>query len=308
MFNQNITAEYVAELMEHLYRHHLSIEVLSGGVNMRVFKASFGEKLEDRVIKFAGDGDWKPWAVLDEQVVMRTLREEGISEVPEIEFTQEAVGWSSPPFLVMRCIQPGLNIETDIGPNHPDAERIWRSAGALRAKLADVDWQCTTRTLTPRQAAEQLLRFVGWDEQALDRLPEFRGVFADLLDAVKTLARAQGQSFGQKDGCEMLTDGDSLALVDFSGFVGAHRRLRELGMINGRLRWRDQTDPRAAQWHEQGFFAGQPITSEMRQELTVWEIYSLVSNAGWLTQTGRLVERDSQLDFARQRLEIERPV
>ena len=130
-----------------------------------------------------------------------------------------------------------------------------------------------------------------------------------MLEAVKSLACAEGQSFGQKDYCEVLTSGDDgLALVDFSGFVGAHRRLREVGLINGGLRWRHGDDPRPALWHEQGFFAGQPITREMRQELTIWEIYTLVSNVGWLTQTGRLAERDSQLAFAKQRLEAERPV
>jgi hypothetical protein len=196
-----------------------------------------------------------------------------------------------------------------VGPDYPNAEMAWRQAGALRRRLSAVDWQRIPRARTPREAAEQIVRFLDGDIEVLDRLLEYRGVFDALLAAVRGLALAEGDAFGQGDPAEILTCDDSgLALVDFSGFVGAHRRLRELGSINGVLRWRYAGDSRVVAWHEEGFFAGEVITHEMRQELTVWEIYALVSNAGWLTTIGRQDLRDRQLAFAHQRLEQERPV
>ncbi len=306
---QEINESFVVDIMERLYSRRPRVKRLGGGVNMHVYAVSFGDETEDKVIKLAGEGGWKPWAVLDEEAVMRALRRTGISEVPEIEYTQEDLGWSTVPFFVTRRVQPGLQIETGLGPDDRDAERIWRQAGGLRARLGQVDWQCTTRTLTPRQAAEQILRFATGVEEALDQLPSYQGVFDRLLGTVKALATAQGEHFGQGDPAEILTAGDNnLALVDFSGFGGAHRRLRELGLLNGQLRWLYGGDPRIVTWHEQGFFGGEAVTAEMRQELTVWELYSLVSGVGWMTQVGWIAERDSQLAFAHAWLQATQPV
>lgn len=280
----------------------ITVTPTGDGVNMLVYAARFDGELGDKVIKMAGADDWKPWAVLDEQAVMRALRDEGLHEVPEIEKTQEDVAWRVRPFLTMRRFEPGTNIESGIGPDHPDAERIWRAAGALRARLGRVDWQCTTRSLTPRQARAQIHRFLNWDKQALDALPEWRGVFDAVLDAARAYADLSGEHFGQMDEAEILLDGQQLALVDFSGFVGAHRRLREIGSINGRLRWRYRGDPRIPAWQEAGFFGDEPVTPEMRRELTVYELSELASGAGWLAAAGRAAERDSRLSFARSRL------
>jgi hypothetical protein len=306
---QEITESTVIEIIERLYSQRPKLERLSGGVNMPVYAFRFKNEAEERVIKLPGPAQWKPWALLDEQAAMRALREQGIVEVPAIECSQDDLGWTTIPFLVTRRIRPGVQIETQLGPDDPDAERIWRQAGALRARFGQVDWQCTTRTLTPRQAAEQLLRFIKSTEPTLDRLPAYRGVFTALLAAVKELALAQGEFFGQGDAAEILTCQEyGLALVDFSGFVGAHRRLREVGMINGRLRFQYNGDPRLVTWHEQGFFAGERVTPEMRQELTIWELYSLVIDAGWLTDLGRHEECERQLAFAQQYLMQAQPV
>ena len=97
-------------------------------------------------------------------------------------------------------------------------------------------------------------------------------------------------------------------MVDFSGFVGAHRRLREIGMINGRLRFQYNGDPRLPKWHEQGFFAGEAITPAMRQELTLWELYALVMDVGWLTELGHQAEAENKLAFAQQYLRQTQPV
>lgn len=280
----------------------ITVELIGDGVNMRVYAAHFAGGLPDKVLKMAGDGDWKPWAVLDEQAVMRALRDEGVVEVPEIEMSQEDVDWSVRPFFTIKRFDPGTNIESGVGPDYPNAERIWRSAGALRARLGRVDWQCTTRSLTPRQARAQIHRFLNWDKQALDALPAWRGVFDSLLDAARAYADLGGEHFGQMDEAEILLDGEQLALVDFSGFAGAHRRLREIGSINGRLRWRYGGDRRIPAWQEAGFFGDEPVTPAMRRELTVYELSELASGAGWLADTGRTAERDSRLTFARTRL------
>lgn len=79
-------------------------------------------------------------------------------------------------------------------------------------------------------------------------------------------------------------------------------------MINGRLRFRYGGDPRLPMWQEQGFFDGESISPEMRQELTIWEIYSLVSNAGWLTDLGRDDECRQQLAFAQTQWAQEKPI
>ncbi len=280
----------------------LAVEPIGDGVNMLVSAAQFGSELGDKVLKMAGEGDWKPWAVLDEQVVMRALRDEGMHEVPQIERTQEDVDWRERPFFTMRRVEPGANIESGVGPDYPNAERIWRAAGALRARLGRVDWQCTTRSLRPRQARAQIHRFLNWDKQALDALPEWRGVFDSLFDAARAYAELGGEHFGQMDEAEILLDGQQLALVDFSGFVGAHRRLREIGSINGRLRWRYGGDPRIPSWQEAGFFGDEPVTPEMRRELTVYELSELASGAGWLAAAGRTTEHDCRMSFARTRL------
>lgn len=304
-----VTDTTILEIAERLYNRRPHVERLSGGVNMHVYALGFGDPAQDRVIKVAGTDRWQPWAVLDEIAAMRALRGQGIHEVPEIEKTHEDLGWTTLPFLVTRHIRPGIMIENELRPDAPDAERIWRKAGALRARLGQVDWQCTTRTLTPRQAAEQIVRFVGYGRQTLAEMPDYVGVFDGLFDAVVELASAEGHHFGQGDSSEILTDGDDgLALVDFSGFVGAHRRLRELGLINGRVRFRYGGDPRVPTWHEEGFFAGEAVTPEMRQELTIWEIYSLVADAGWLTNLGRVDECRRQLEFAQARLEQAKPM
>ncbi len=297
----------VRALVAKLYgRSPVSVERIGDGVNMLVYAAQFGGELGNKVIKMAGEGDWKPWAVLDEQAVMRALRDEGVYEVPEIEKTQEDVDWRDRPFFTMRQFEPGTNIETGVGPDDPNAERIWRAAGALRAKLGRVDWQCTTRSLTPRQARAQIHRFLNWDKQALDALPDYHGVFDAVIDDARAYADLGGENFGQMDEAEILLDGQTLALVDFSGFVGAHRRLREIGSINGRLRWRYGGDPRIPAWQEAGFFGDEPVTPEMRRELTVYELSELASGAGWLADAGRKAERDSRLTFARKGLaEIE---
>jgi Phosphotransferase enzyme family len=293
----------IAALFARVYDRPVdAVYRIGDGVNMCVYAARLADDPVERVMKMAGDDDWKPWAVLDEQAVMNALRDEGVLEVPLIEYTQEHVAWTERPFFTMRRITPGINIENGIGPDHPDAERIWRAAGALRARLGRVDWQCTMRSLTPRQAWAQIGRFLNWDKQALDALPVYRGVFDALLDAVRALSEQGGDSFGQMDEAEILLDGDGLALVDFSGFVGAHRRLRELGSINGRLRWRYGGDPRIPAWQEAGFFGDETITPEMRHELTLHEISELASGAGWLAQAGRSAERDSRLAYARSRL------
>lgn len=306
---QPVTDRTVIDIIERLYNRRPSLEQLSGGVNFPVYGFSFGDETEERVIKLAGVDQWRPWALLDEIAAMRALRQEGLVEVPEIECTQEDLGWSTIPFFVTRRIRPGVQIEPDLGPDDLDAERIWRQAGALRARLGQVDWQCTTRTLTPRQAAEQIVRFINNTLPYLDRHPIYRGVFNDLLAAVKEVALAQGESFGQGDAAEILTcHQHGLALVDFSGFVGAHRRLREVGMINGRLRFQYDGDPRLPTWHQEGFFAGEHITPELRQELTIWELYALVMDVGWLTELGRHAEADSKLAFAQQYLKQTRPL
>lgn len=303
------TEVMVIEIVERLYNRRPRVERLGGGVNMPVFAFQFDDEAEERVIKLAGTDRWKPWALLDEQAAMRALREAGLVEVPEIECCQDDLGWTTLPFFVIRRIRPGITIETQLGPDEPDAETIWRQAGALRTRFGQVDWQCTTRTLTPRQAAEQIVRFINNTSPYLERLPAYRTIFTDLLVAVKELALAQGEAFGQGDAAEILTcHQHGLALVDFSGFVGAHRRLRELGMINGRLRFQYDGDPRLVTWHEQGFFAGEPITPEMRQELTIWELYALVMDVGWLTELGRQAEAERQLAFAHQYLRQTHPI
>ena len=306
---QPVTEATVLDIIERLYQRRPRLERLSGGVNFPVYAFSFGDETTERVIKLAGVDQWRPWALLDDIAAMRALRKQGLVEVPEIECCQEDLGWSTIPFFVTRRIRPGVQIETQLGPDDPDAEPIWRQAGALRARFGQVDWQCTTRTLTPRQAAEQIVRFINNTRPYLERLPAYRDVFTDLLAAVKELALAQGESFGQGDAAEILTcDQHGLALVDFSGFVGAHRRLREVGMINGRLRFQYDGDPRLVAWHEQGFFGGEHITPEMRQELTIWELYALVMDVGWLTDLGRQAEAERQLAFAHQYLRQTRPV
>jgi hypothetical protein len=306
---QPITDATVIEIIERLYNRRPTLERLSGGVNFPVYAVSFGDEREDRVIKLAGVDQWRPWALLDEIAAMRALRKEGIVEVPEIECCQEDLGWSTIPFFVTRRIRPGVQIETHLGPDDPDAEQIWRQAGALRARFGQVDWQCTTRTLTPRQAAEQIVRFINNTLPYLARHPIYRGVFNDLLATIKELAMRKGESFGQGDAAEILTcDQHGLALVDFSGFVGAHRRLREIGMINGRLRFQYNGDLRLVEWHEQGFFAGEHITPEIRQELILWELYALVMDVGWLTELGHHAEAEGKLAFAQQQLRQRRPV
>lgn len=306
---QAVTETTVIEIIEQLYGRRPTIERLSGGVNFPVYAFSFSGETAERVIKLAGVDQWRPWALLDEIAAMRALREAGMVEVPEIEGCQEDLGWTTIPFFITRRIRPGVQIETELGPDEPDAERIWRQAGALRARFGQIDWQCTTRTLTPRQAAEQIVRFINNTSPYLDRLPAYRNVFTDLLIAVQELALAQGESFGQGDAAEILTcHQQGLALVDFSGFVGAHRRLREVGMINGRLRFQYDGDPRLVTWHEQGFFAGEQITPEMRQELTIWELYALVMDVGWLTALGRHTEAERQLAFAHQYLRQTQPI
>lgn len=306
---QPVTDATVIEIIERLYNQRPQVERLSGGVNFPVYAFSFDDDSEERVIKLAGVDQWRPWALLDEIAAMRALRGAGMVEVPEIEGCQEDLGWSTIPFFITRRIWPGVQIETDLGPDDPDAEQIWRQAGALRARFGQVDWQCTTRTLTPRQAAEQIVRFINNTMPYLERLPAYRDVFADVLTAVKEVAMAQGDAFGQGDAAEILTcHQHGLALVDFSGFVGAHRRLREIGMINGRLRFQYNGDPRLPMWHEEGFFAGESITPEMRQELTLWEIYSLVMDVGWLTELGHHDEAHSKLAFAQHYLWQTRPV
>lgn len=306
---QEVTDATVIEIIERLYQRQPRLEQLRGGVNMPVFGFTFADDRAERVIKLAGAASWKPWALLDEQAAMRALREQGLVEVPEIECSQDDLGWSTIPFFVTRRIRPGVQIETHLGPDDPDAERLRRQAGTLRARFGQIDWQCTTRTLTPRQAAEQIVRFINNTRPYLERLPAYRDVFTDLLNGAQELALAQGEAFGQGDAAEILTcDQHGLALVDFSGFVGAHRRLREIGMINGRLRFRYDGDPRLVTWHEQGFFAGEPITPAMRQELTIWELYALVMDVGWLTEVGRQVEAERQLAFAHQWLRQTRPI
>jgi len=306
---QPVTDATIIEIIERLYNQRPQVERLSGGVNFPVYAFSFGDDKEARVIKLAGVDQWRPWALLDEIAAMRALRAAGVVEVPEIEGCQEDLGWSTIPFFITRRIRPGVQIETHLGPDDPDAEQIWRQAGALRARFGQVDWQCTTRTLTPRQAAEQIVRFINNTMPYLERLPAYQGVFTDLLTAVKELALAQGDSFGQGDAAEILTcHQHGLAMVDFSGFVGAHRRLREVGMINGRLRFQYNGDPRLVTWHEQGFFAGEPVTPAMRQELTIWEIYSLVMDVGWLTELGHQAEAQNKLAFAQHYLRQTRPV
>lgn len=306
---QPVTEATVLDMIERLYKRRPRLERLSGGVNFPVYAFSFGDESSARVIKLAGVDQWRPWALLDEIAAMRALREQGLVEVPEIECCQEDLGWSTIPFFVTRRIHPGVQIETHLGPDDPDAKHIWRQAGALRARLGQIDWQCTTRTLTPRQAAEQIIRFINHTLPYLERLPAYRDAFSALLAAVKELALAKGEAFGQGDAAEILTcHQHGLALVDFSGFVGAHRRLRELGMINGRLRFQYDGDPRLVEWHEQGFFAGEPITPEMRQELTIWELYALVMDVGWLTELGRQAEAERQLAFAHHYLNVARPL
>lgn len=306
---QEVTEATVIEIIERLYQQRPKVERLSGGVNFPVYAFSFGDESAAWVIKLAGVDQWRPWALLDEIAVMRALREQGFVEVPEIECCQEDLGWSTIPFFVTRRIRPGVQIETHLGPDDPDAERIWRQAGALRARFGQIDWQCTTRTLTPRQAVEQIVRFINSTRPYLERLPAYRDVFTDLLTTVQELAQAQGEALGQGDAAEILTcDQHGLAMVDFSGFVGAHRRLREVGMINGRLRFQYDGDQRLVAWHEQGFFAGESITPEMRQELTIWELYALVMDVGWLTALGRQDEAERQLAFARTHLLQTRPV
>jgi hypothetical protein len=306
---QPVTDATVVEIIERLYNQRPHLERLTGGVNYPVYAFSFADGREERVIKLSGVDQWRPWALLDEIAAMRALRSAGIVEVPEIECCQEDLGWTTIPFFVTRRIRPGVQIEPDLGPNDPDAEQIWRQAGALRARFGQVDWQCTTRTLTPRQAAEQILRAIKSTMPYLDRHPVYAGVFNELLATVTEVAMAQGEAFGQGDAAEILTcDQQGLGMVDFSGFVGAHRRLREIGMINGRIRFRYGGDPRLPTWHEEGFFAGEHVTPEMRQELTLWELYALVMDVGWLTELGRQAEAESQLAFAQQRLTQMRPV
>lgn len=306
---QPVTETTVNEIVERLYNQRPRLEGLSGGVNFPVYGFSFADSREAWVIKLAGVDQWRPWALLDEIAAMRALRSAGLVEVPEIEGTQEDLGWSTIPFFITRRIRPGVQIESHLGPDDPDAEQIWRQAGALRARFGQVDWQCTTRTLTPRQAAEQIVRFINNTMPYLDRHPVYRGVFDDLLAAVKEVAMAQGEAFGQGDAAEILTcDQQGLAMVDFSGFVGAHRRLREIGMINGRLRFQYNGDARLPTWHEQGFFAGEAITPAMRQELTLWELYALVMDVGWLTELGHQAEAENKLAFAQQYLRQTQPV
>lgn len=79
-------------------------------------------------------------------------------------------------------------------------------------------------------------------------------------------------------------------------------------LYNGRVRFRYGNDPSVPTWHEEGFFAGETVTPKMRQELTIWEIYSLVADAGWLTNLGRVDECKRQLDFAKEQLNILRAV
>lgn len=306
---QPVTEATVLDIIERLYQRRPRLERLSGGVNFPVYAFSFGDETTERVIKLAGVDQWRPWALLDEIAAMRALREAGIVEVPVIEGCQEDLGWTTIPFFITRRIRPGVQIEPDLGPDDPDAEQIWRQAGALRARFGQVDWQCTTRTLTPRQASEQIVRFIKNTIPYLDRHPVYAGVFDELLTTVKEVALMQGEAFGQGDAAEILTcDQQGLAMVDFSGFVGAHRRLREIGMINGRIRFRYGGDPRLPTWHEEGFFAGEHVTPEMRQELTLWELYALVMDVGWLTELGRQAEAESQLAFAQQWLAQTRPV
>lgn len=306
---QPVTETTVSEIIERLYNQRPRLERLSGGVNYPVYAVSFDDGSEDRVIKLAGVDQWRPWALLDEIAAMRALREAGIVEVPAIEGCQEDLGWTTIPFFITRRIRPGVQIEPDLGPDDPDAEQIWRQAGALRARFGQVDWQCTTRTLTPRQASEQIVRFIKNTIPYLDRHPVYAGVFDELLTTVKAVALMQGEAFGQGDAAEILTcDQQGLAMVDFSGFVGAHRRLREIGMINGRIRFRYGGDPRLPTWHEEGFFAGEHVTPEMRQELTLWGLYALVMDVGWLTELGRQAEAESQLAFAQQWLDQTHPV
>ena len=245
-----ITDETITNILAQLYdQRPTSVWRLSGGSNhsgggnMHVYAASFPGNLEDRVIKLAGAEVWKQWTILEEQAVMGALRREGLTEVPTVEYSQNDLGWTTVPFLTMPHVQPGVNLATAIGPDHEEAADLWRKAGNLRARFSQIDWQCSRHTSPPRQVAEQLLRFVDSAEEAVAARPSYARVFTDLFAAIREFARSPLTYLGQTDPCEVLTCGQNgLALVDFSGFVGAHRRLRELGMINGWLRWKYDGD------------------------------------------------------------------
>ena len=300
----------IYSIFEELYKQRpISVQPLDHDVNMKVFVAKFEGTLEDRVIKLSNDEQWKKELVLDEQKIMSALRRNNLPEVPEVEFCQNDSSYKELPFFTMRYVKPGVNVDFLINADVENAEYIWKKTGLLRAKFSQVDWTKIPNVKTPQQAAEQLLQVSNDVEEALDEISGFNNVFADLINAARELAISSDCGLGQYDRSDILTcDINGLAMIDFSGFVGAQHRLREIGITNGWIKWVFQDDSRIPKWQEQGFFDGEAITKEVREILNIHEIYSLISNIIWQNDLALYERRNSQLEFALKRLNDEMPV
>lgn len=229
-----------------------------------VFRLSFRGRA-NRIVKVERAGHS---VVHKEQRAFPALREQGFTEFPEVEHTQDDLPHATAVFMVMPE-SPSVPLAELWAQRSPALWAVERTGDFLR-RLRDVEWSTVPAATTPAEASRLHHRwFRRWFDPVL-RAPwladRHEATLHRILDALATMPTGfGGWQFGQ-----VLTDGRSFTAIDWVN-LGAYWPLKDVaGTIASLPAYGDDAPQELEPVLLDAYTGGSGLSPDAARELAVW--------------------------------------
>lgn len=258
--------------------HHIPSE------EAHVFRLDFDGARPDIVVKAERPGSCK---VAREAVLFPHLSQWDIP-IPRLESTHADMPNAPFSFLLMDFV-PGAHLETFPAAETEFGESFFHRLGSMIARINAIplDQVPTDFAVTPYVSQWQTAA-VAHARRVLYDQPGCEGILAD----VEKVWSTSPSSFCHCQGVQVLTDGATLAIVDW-GNAGAAPRMRDLAYFCFDFGVAFGSDPGALwrRWVLKGYASTHPLSPEEEDELRILESYAALDAAikvpgrrsAWLT-------------------------
>lgn len=290
----NLTPENTARnVLRHLYPDSFQLRRIASDTK-DVFLAEFAGGGEQVLIKMPRGQNPE---FVREQRILDQLESAGIA-VPPILYTQENRPFGELIYTIQHYVK-GPTIAQVMKWDDDRTEVIFANIGQLAAQLSAVSFAAVPDALLAETTQEHELQ---WWEDYLDFVSRHRGtspVIWQIFHAARGIMLSPPTVFGHRDGVQVVTDGESIYLVDV-GSAGANWLDGDFArMLYGGIVWHggDEYDTwwKAAQ---NAYFIGRRPSDADVERIIILMVYYALRDAGMAASAGRTSRVDQLYDYA----------
>lgn len=265
-----------------------------------VFRLRFGALDRPRILKLERA---ERWVVRREQLAFPRLRAAGLTEFPEVEFTQADWSEDGPAFMLMPET-PWRPLDELWAEDQRVAVEVVRRIGQFLARLGSVDWRDIPGAVPPTLKRDSYLGwYSGWLGPLRD-LPGMQGPLDLALTEALTMVAEEPSGFGGWQGAQVLTDGQTtFTVIDWPN-IGAHWPLEDVaGAIASLSNFGPDAPDRLRPVLLDAWTGGRGLGDQERAELQLWLVLWQLHDARVLLQKGLAREVEQALDHTREFVE-----